>query len=207
MGDVNLIPAARLASKHRQARQRMWVIICGAYLMSLMVASLSARALWRGDDAVARELTSTVQNIEQYNSAIIELRQDLGQATAALETTRAVSGQPSWGKLLILLSNELGAEVVLSKCQFISSSKEDKKITDHRPPRVFLSKTRAGGGLPERQYRLNLSGFGRTQSSVSRFVLRLERMNIFESVTLVDSNRGGFLNDEAVAFSIECRLL
>ena len=205
MGDVNLIPAARLASKHRQARQRMWVIICGAYLMSLIVASLSARALWRGDDAVARELTSTVQNIEQYNSAIIELRQDLGQATAALETTRAVSGQPSWGKLLILLSNELGAEVVLNKCQLISSSKEarlpsakDKKITDHRP---------TSGGLPERQYRLNLSGFGRTQSSVSRFVLRLERMNIFESVTLVDSNRGGFLNDEAVAFSIECRLL
>jgi len=198
MGDVNLIPAARLASKHRQARQRMWVIICGAYLMSLMVASLSARALWGGDDAVARELTSTVQNIEQYNSAIIELRQDLGQATAALETTRAVSGQPSWGKLLILLSNELGAEVVLSKCQLISSSKEDKKITDHRP---------ASGGLSERQYRLDLSGLGRTQSSVSRFVLRLERMNIFESVTLVDSNRCGFLNDEAVAFSIECRLL
>jgi len=171
--------------------------------MSLMVASLSARALWGGDDAVARELTSTVQNIEQYNSAIIELRQDLGQATAALETTRAVSGQPSWGKLLILLSNELGAEVVLSKCQLISSSKEarlpsakDKKITDHRP---------ASGGLPGQQYRLSLSGFGRTQSSVSRFVLRLERMKIFESVILVDSNRCGFLNDEAVAFSIECR--
>ncbi|MFQ6035113.1 MAG: PilN domain-containing protein [Sedimentisphaerales bacterium] len=205
MGDVNLIPAARLASKHRKAKQRMWMVICGAYLMSLAVASLSARALWGGDDAVVKELTSTVQNIEQYNSAITELRKDLSQATAELLTTRTVKDQPSWGKLLILLSNELGAEVVLSKCQLISSSKKarlssakDKKITDHRL---------AWGGLPERQYRLNLSGFGRTQSSVSRFVLRLERMNIFESVILVDSNRCSFLNGEAVAFSIECRLL
>jgi len=204
MDDVNLIPAARLARKHRQARQRIWAVICGAYLMSLIIASLSAQALWGGDDAVAREFTSTVQNIEQYNSTIIELQQDLGQATAALDTTRAVSGQPSWGKLLILLSDQLGAEVVLSKCQLISSdpalressSREDKKTTDHRP---------ASGGLPERQYRLSLSGFGRTQSSVSRFVLSLERMNIFESVALVDSNRCGFLNDEAVAFSIGCR--
>jgi len=196
MGDVNLIPAARLARKHRKARQRIWVVICGAYLMSLIVASLSAQALWGSDDAVARDLDSTVQNIEQYNSTIIELQKELGQATAALQTARAVSSQPGWGKLLILLSNQLGAEVVLSKCQLISSSKEDKKITDHRP---------ASGGLLERQYRLNLSGFGRTQSSVSQFVLRLEQMNIFESVTLVDSNRCVFLNDEAVAFIIECR--
>jgi len=202
MGDVNLIPAARLASKHRKARNRMWVVICGAYLMSLVVASLTARALWPGDDAMARQLDSVVQNIEQYNNAIIELQKNLGQATAALKLTRAASSQPAWGKLLILLSNQLGAEVVLSKCQLISSSKEETRhdgrgTMDEARPLSMLS--------AEQQYRLNLSGLGRTQSSVSQFVLRLERMNIFESVTLVDSNRCGFLNDEAVAFNIECR--
>jgi len=202
MNDVNLIPAARLASKHLKKRKRMWVVICGAYLMSLVVASLTARALWPGGDAVAKQLDSTVQNIEQYNNAIIELQKDLGQATAELQTTRVVSSQPGWGKLLILLSNQLGAEVVLSKCQLISSSKQD---TSHEERGTRDEGRSISALLAEQQYRLNLSGFGRTQSSVSQFVLRLERMNIFESVTLVDSNRCSFLNDEAVAFSIECR--
>jgi hypothetical protein len=60
--------------------------------------------------------------------------------------------------------------------------------------------------LAQRRYGLKLSGFGRTQTSVSQFVLRLERIGIFESVRLLNSYRQAFLNDQAIAFSLECRI-
>ena len=205
MGDLNLIPADRLASKHRKARLRMWMVIGGAYLTALTVASLSAQALWADDgEAVTKELASTRECIEQYNSEVVELRKELAEAKAALETTKAICNQPDWSKLFILLGNELGEEIVLNDCQFISLGKGDKNITDHIQELLSSSPVRVL--LAEKQQRLNLSGFGRTQSSISQFVLRLEQMDIFRQVRLVDSHRQSFLNDEAVAFSIECRL-
>jgi len=205
MGDVNLIPTKRLTSKHRKVRLRIWALVCGAYLTSLAVASLSARVLWpAGASSIAEQLKATSQSIEQHNSTIIELREKLAEATGALETVGAVSSQPDWSKLLILLSNELQEEVVLNSCRLVSLDKNDKNVRDHL--QELLSSLPVGVLLAERQYILSLSGFGSTQSSISQFVLRLEEIKIFESVRLIDSHRQPFGNDEAVAFSIECRL-
>jgi hypothetical protein len=204
MGDVNFIPVARLASKHCKARLHIWAVICGAYLTSLSVVSLSAYAFWvDNDDTVTEELTSTAQSIQEYNSAILELRKGLAEAATALQITRAVGSQPDWSKLLILISSELGEGVVLNKCQLVSLNKANKTVTGHQ--QELSSSSPAGVLLAEQRYKLSLSGFGRTQTSVSQFVLRLEKINIFESVGLIDSSRQRFLDDEAVTFSIECR--
>ena len=58
--------------------------------------------------------------------------------------------------------------------------------------------------LAECRHTLVLSGFGKSQESVSRFVLRLEATDIFHVVRLVSSSRQSFLDQEAVAFTVEC---
>jgi len=210
MGDVNLIPIKRLTSKRRKVRLRIWAIVCGAYLASLAVASLSTRVLWPdNDDAIVEQLKSAAKSIEQYNSTIIELREKVAEAMEALETVGAVSSQPDWSKLLILLSNELQEEVVLNSCRLVSLDKNDKNVRDHL--QELLSSLPVGVLLAERRFCLSLSGFGSTQSSISQFVLRLEEIKIFESVRLTDSHRQRFgapdwIGGEAVAFSIECWL-
>jgi len=210
MGDVNLIPTKRLTSKRRLVRLRIWALVCGAYLASLAVASLSARVLWPdNDDAIVEQLTEASQSIEQYNCTIIELREKLAEETSALETIGAVSSQPDWSKLLILLSNELQEEVVLNSCRLVSLDKNDNNVRDHL--QELLCSLPVGVLLAERRFCLSLGGFGSTQSSISQFVLRLEEIKIFESVRLIDSHRQPFgtpdrFGGEAVAFSIECRL-
>jgi hypothetical protein len=55
------------------------------------------------------------------------------------------------------------------------------------------------------RHRLLLTGFGKSQESVSRFVLRLEESGVFDAVRLISSCRQTFLQGDAVAFSVECR--
>lgn len=202
MNDVNLIPSERLASKRCRARLRLWTVICGAYLIALTTALISAHAISGGhSDAVAQELKSAEQTVEQHNATIRQLREELAEAGTALITSRAIiDSQLDWSKLLILLGDQLGQEVVLNNCQLAALNKDNNDGTESFSPSA------ADMGLAERRYRLKMSGLGRTQSSVSQFVLRLERIGLFDSVTLVNSYRQPFLNGQAVAFSVECSI-
>ena len=205
MDDVNLIPADRLAKKLRRERLRVWTIICGTYVISLAMLVGSARFFW-GNAAVpvTEELNSTTERIERYNSTILDLQQRLTKATAELEAGKVISCQPDWSKLLILISDELGDEIVLRNFQLATLNKDHRDVTNNI--QQLLSSSSPGVFLAERRYRLELNGFGRTQTAVSQFVLRLERMQIFDSVRLVNSYRQAFLNEEAVAFGIECNI-
>jgi hypothetical protein len=204
MGDVNLIPPARIARRQCKSKIRRWTVICGTYLISLTVLALSAHAFWRDtDDSVIEELAFTAQRIEGYNAKISELNNKLATTKAALEAGQVISSQPNWTRLLVLLGDELKEEVVLKDCQLMATSTSSGDAANSvqnlitSSPDVFLA---------ERQYTLEVSGYGRTQTSVSQFVLRLEQMQIFDSVDLVNSRRQSFLNTEAVVFHIECRI-
>jgi hypothetical protein len=216
MSDFNLIPADRLESSYRKARLRMWIVPLGAYLIVLVAASLAIKVFWSapglivGSNEVRKSISETKQYIEQYKSEIVSLREELAERTAELETTKVLDSQPDWSKLFILLGNELGEEIVLNYCQLESlfsvgspEDKGDKNSKDSASRYVgqhpFLSSAGKTWGL-------SLAGFGCTQSSVSQFVLRLEQMNIFKQVRLVDSHRQSFLGEDALAFTIECRL-
>ena len=204
MNDVNLIPADRLAGKRRMARLRIWAVMGGAYLTLLVVVSLSAHVIWAGDGAVAEELKSTEQRVQRCNAGIIELQAELAKTTTALEMTTAISSQPDWSKLLVLLGDQLGEEVVLNKCNLVATEKDGKEATGHL--QQSSSPSAAHIPLAERRHMLELSGFGRRQSSVSQFLLRLEKIGVFDSVRLISSYRQPFLNDQAVAFSVQCSI-
>jgi Tfp pilus assembly protein PilN len=204
MGDVNLIPAARMDRRRRKARIRLWIAICGTYVILLVGVALWSCAFRRDTgDWVIEQLALTEQRIGEYNATISEFRQQLAEAQRELEASKSISSQPDWTKLLILVGDELGDQIVLSVCQIATLSKDGENVT--RSLQESLSPAPPGVHAAE-QYRLELSGFGRTQTSVSQFALRLEQMQIFDKVELANSRRQDFLSDKAVAFNIKCSI-
>lgn len=179
-------------------------MICGTYLISLTVLALSAHAFWRDtDDSVIDELSFIEQRIQGYHSKISEVQKMLAQVKVKREANKAISCLPDWTKLLILIGNELEEEIVLENCQLATTSKNGADVTNIEQDLLSSS---SNAYLTEQQYKLELSGFGRTHTSVSQFVLRLERMQMFDSVECANSRRQTFLNSEAVSFNIECRI-
>jgi Tfp pilus assembly protein PilN len=204
MADVNLIPPARIARRQRKARIRLWTVVAGIYLIALTALALLAHVfLSDTDDSVFEELAFTAQRIEGYNTKISELQKKLATTKAELEASQVIRCQPDWTKLLVLVGDALQEQVVLKDCQLVAASKKSENAIhsgqdfNSSSPSAFLA---------ERQYHLELSGFGRTQTSVSQFVLRLEQMQMFDSVELISSRRQSFLNSEAVSFNIECSI-
>lgn len=204
MSDVNLIPAGRLAARRRRTRLVLWGTVCGVYAFLVAAGSLTFHVAQAGEGrGVAESLGAVDQQIERDNRALLEARRQLAETMTELETTTAIHGQPDWAKLLTGLSLQVGEQIVLTRCQLTTVTADNKVITVEGggsetagPLGTFLTGCR---------HTLVLNGFGKSQESVSRFVLRLEESGAFDLVRLVNSSRQTFLQGEAVAFGVECR--
>jgi hypothetical protein len=204
MSDVNFIPRQRLAAKRCKARLCAWVAVCGTYVVLLGAASVAGHVLGStGASEVSEKLAAAEQQARQNGDAVMELRKTLARATASLDTTQAMRGQPDWSKLFARVSGMLGQELVLSRCQLVTLAQDDKPVTEQGNQKVEAKPL--GAVLAAQHYELTLYGFGRTQESVSRFALGLESLGLFDRVRLASSSRQTFLGGAAVAFIIECR--
>ena len=203
MGDVNLIPPERLARRQSRARFRLLAWLCIVYITGLVVAVASAYAFWTDRDGqLEYDLATAAKRLQQNDEQILQMRKELAQATAALQTGRMIASQPDWSKLLTLVSQNLGDQVVLTTCRLLALDPNHKNLIEGLSQQaVSVSLT---GLLVESQHQLCLGGFGRTQTAVSEFILRLEQAGLFKSVRRVHSSRQEFLGADAIAFSIEC---
>lgn len=202
MGDVNFMPVARLVRKRRRARCLLWVVVCLAYSLLLAAGAFAAHMVGTDDGGtISQQLETVNRQVDGDDRALQDLRRSLAQAAATLTTTQAMQEQPNWGRLLVALSQELGEQLVLTHCQ-LATLIADKALTDRISPSLLAKPL--GAFLAEHHYRLTLTGSGKTQESVSRFVLRLEQTEVFDRVRLVSSCRQTFLGGEAVSFSVEC---
>jgi Tfp pilus assembly protein PilN len=203
MSDVNLIPVWRLVGKRRKARLYLWAAVCGVYACMIAAGSLTFHIAHAGEGrGMTEQLEAADKQIEQDNRTMLGLRRQLAETNTALETTKAIHDQPDWSKLLRGLSAQLGEEIVLSRYQLTTLTADNKVITVEGSG--SLPATPLGTFLTECRHTLTLNGFGKSQESVSQFVLRLEGSGVFNLVRLVNSSRQTFLNGEAVAFSVEC---
>ena len=133
---MNLIPAGRLASRRRNTRLYVWAAICGAYAMCLIAGSATLQALRASEDRNLNGQCATLaQQVEQDNRDLLASRKELAEATTALETTRAIHHQPDWSKLFLGLSDRLGDEIVLSRCQLTTLTGENKARRASNGPR------------------------------------------------------------------------
>lgn len=203
MGPVNLIPVERLHGRRRRTRLYTWTAACAAYTVVLIGGSLTLRVLHATEDrSIAEQLATVTQNVERENQTMLRLRRELAEATTALETARAIHAQPDWSKLFMGLAEQLGDEIVISRCRLVTLDEGNNVVTEQWSE---SSQTKSLGMLlAECRHRLTLTGYGKTQESVSRFILRLEGTGAFDLVRLASSSRQSFLGGEAAAFTVEC---
>ncbi len=206
MGDLNLIPADRLFRKRVKARMRLWAGVCSSLLLIIAVAVTSTDYCLKGKAGVPEhELAAVDLSIQEYNATAVELNKEISRATWELEVARVTGIGPDWGKFLALLAEELGEEVVLSGCQLTVLKTENMQTEEAAEP-TDKTDVPVKPSRPEQHYELRLSGISRNQMSTSNLLLRLEAMDLFESVRLVSSNRQTFQEAHAVVFTVVCKI-
>jgi len=208
---VNLVPAPRRIERRRRGRVRLWftlVSVYGVILLGLFAVfqTLTGTAVQSVDDQLAlvnAEITLTGDQVKAIAPQLLEME-------LTLEASLAVGHQPDWSVLLALLASRLNDRVVLSHCGLTPVKGEVVKAAAVRPgqrPRKPVVK-----GLAQETpaavvgFKLDLRGMAKTQASLSAFVLRLERTQLFGQVVLGDALRVQFVKDDAVQFRIECTL-
>jgi Tfp pilus assembly protein PilN len=189
---VNLMPTWRRQQLRRRARRRLWTIVASIYALALALMCVSWRMAWADDDCdISQQLALVRGDIEATENVIAQLRGEVRKRQMSLQVSDSIAGQPDWSILLALVAKLREDDVVLNRCDL---------DTGGRPATALLGAPSASPLL------FHVQGFGRTQAAVSHFALRLEHTGLFQSVTLLKSNREPFLSSEAVAFRIECVL-
>ena len=205
MADVNLIPEQRQLRKRRNARIRLWIQMSGAYSVAVALALFSLHMTWKVDNAaLAEDLDSTAVRVKQYSSSMLRLRKELAKISTTLQTSRAIKRQPDWSKLLVIIADTLGQDIVLNSCEIATLDDTGREISGSR--QEALTSQAVTTLLSARQYRLILTGLGREHTAVSRFVVQLEQSGLFGSVSLLNNQRQDVLNQSVVVFGIECQM-
>jgi len=178
--------------------------VCGAYGVLLLIACMIFRATGGGPpDALAEEITRTDARIRTSDRTLKNLQGELAAEQWKLDSCRAVGKQPDWGVLLRLLAEKLSHEVVLKQCQLVRAEDTPPPATAAAAPEQAYAQGGAGGG----RFVLVVNGLGRSHTAVSQFVLRLEKIGLFDRVTLIKTSRESFVKGQAVAFQLECLLV
>ena len=196
MARDNLIPARRREKRYRIRRVQKWATALGAYGVLLICAYVACFAFGQDDSgAIVKEMSETTERFRASAKQIHELRESVTESSQRLAAVRVLAQNPDWSLLLAMVANNLTKEVVLDRC---SLAPVDAGI-DADPPA-------SGEAVIYQRYLLDLSGFGQSQTSVSQFVLRLEKSSLFESVRLIKTQKRNFMDGQAVSFRLECEL-
>lgn len=191
MTSLNLIPKWRRERRKLRARRKAWVIAGCVYAGLLSIGYAGWRFAWHDDERdMAATLTIARHDVEEMTHNIALLRGAAGKTRRALAVTEALLGEPDFSVALALAGRLRGDEVVLNRCSLDAATKGATSLP----------------GDPAGPPRFSVQGFGRSQAAVSQFALRLERSGLFQSVSVLKSNREPFLSGEAVAFRLECLL-
>lgn len=183
MNGVNLIPASRRLAQKRRHRMRLWVAMASGHALLVMTACVGARFIWGStQNATAGELTAIEKRNADLNGKIADLRRQVADAELNFKTAESISDHPDWNILLSLLNGSIADEIILRE--------------------VLL--TPEPGAKRHARFSLQLRGFAKSQAGVSQFVLRLQKIGLFDDVKLLRTGREPLLNTQAVSFDISC---
>jgi len=119
------------------------------------------------------------------------IREGMGGAALGLNAPAELNG------LLAPMLDDFTKQIVLASCEL-------------EPVRGVAPALNAAAGqslaATQPTYTLFLTGMGRSQGSISQYVLRLEQTGLFDRVTLIESKRTPFGEGEAVSFRIGCTM-
>jgi Tfp pilus assembly protein PilN len=211
MNRVNLIPLHRRQAKARRARVRAWTVFCGVYAVVLLAAGVSVAMLCTTPRSAGAEIAKLQEETKRATRQLSTVQLAAGEAQKTLLSARAVADQPDWSALLAVLSQLIGDNLVLNRCD-VTPVKEERPLATppaqpiKLPPGAPPVPAQQPAQRPPTRVFVHIAGFGRSQAAVAQFVLALEGTNLFERVTLIQTNRREFLSTGAVAFELDCPL-
>jgi hypothetical protein len=150
-------------------------------------------------DATGAALDKTNRRIDELNRALEGLRPQLAEAQTKLAVARTVGDQPDWSLLLTVISSTLDEEIVLNNARLDTSDASTAN-------RQLGAPTSRPSNETDTKIMVALQGFAKSQAAVTQFVLRLERLGLFDRVEMMNSSRQPFGNGDATGFRIECEL-
>jgi len=216
MNKINLIPSARQKARAKRRHLALWILSGVAYCGILSTVYVACYVAWASpirpmEDEIAKAEASESEMEHALNATKSQVDDLLQQ----LDSAHSVSHQPDWSTLLALVSDTLGPDIVLTKCDLKrtggdlptenASSSSAKGASNTTPPKPTNPKFKPPPPEPP-TWSLIASGLGRSPASVSQFSLRLESTGLFERVTLIKTMREPFKDREATSFNIECQL-
>jgi len=177
--------------------------LCLVFGAVLLLACEACHVVWGGERRVLDAgIDATADQIKQSSHVIQTLCRELADVQWNLDSCRAVGKQPNWGIPLALLAEKLSEDVVLERCE-LDAIKEPAGET---AAEESDGAGEAQDGTLSGRFVFRVSGFGRSQTAVSQFVLRLEKLKLFNRVKLIKTNRREFLSGKAIEFRLECLL-
>jgi hypothetical protein len=187
-------------------RLRHWLAVGGAFVGMLVLVCITCDITWGvGTEPLAAEINHVTDRIATSGKAIVGLREQLTASRRKLNAFRGVGRQPDWSVMLKLVADGLGNEVVLKSCE-LNEMAISPETASSGSAKSKISLTSVSEDDKQIVFVLDVAGFGRSQTAVSQFVLRMERLGMFDNVRLVSTIREPFLNAKAVAFRLKCRL-
>jgi hypothetical protein len=208
MQSVNLLPQPRQLAAAARNRAQRWCWGAAGYAALLLMAYAACAAIVHVDaDDKSPVLEKTTRQIEELNSATAALKPQLAEAHTKLAVARTVGDQPDWSLLLAIISSTIDDDVVLRSTKLEVA--DALVMVQPQVPPARANATEAKPDSAENQptmLRLTLHGMGRSQAAVAQFVLRLERLGLFERVDLVNSTRQSVGTIDAHVFRIDCML-
>jgi hypothetical protein len=182
---VNLIPNSRRERARRTVHLRLWGIVAGvgagAVLLGLVVANVTR---WSDHRDVIDRRNRLISTLDTSVSGLGALETELAEATVKRRASEAVGRRADWSIMLAVLAEARGETIALRRCRLSTGAGSEARSTDR--------------GV------LKVDGLGQSQQSVAQFVIRLEQIDLFRTVKLIETRREPIGELHAVAFRIEC---
>ena len=187
MTRANLIPMHVRKARASRACARRW--FAGVLTYGLVLAAMSAgvrATMATGARDLSEEIAAAASRAGQLEQEISAARLQLAEKGASRAAAEAIADQPDWSHLLAIVTDALEEDVVLRGFALTPSDPTQAGIVG--------------------RFTISMKALGRGQTSVARFVLRLQQLCIFDEVRLVRTGREGNLEAAAVAFEVECTI-
>ena len=185
----NLMPPYRTLRRRVRTALRWWMLAGALYALLLAGTYAACWARFRNPNPdLAGQIQAASAAIAQSRKACDVQQRILTAGLIEQAANRSVGNQPDWSVLLTALSEELGDEIVFRGC------------------RLECPLSPNGAVASPQAAQIQLSGLGRSQTAVSKFVLRLEESGLLDKVKLVRTSRESLGDASAVAFVVDCGL-
>jgi len=210
---VNLIPAPRRTASALRRRLRRWVVFVLIYAAMMGVAhAISIVTLQSDSEDLTVVLDKAGRQVNDLTRSLTSLRPQVVEVNARLAVARTVGEQPDWSVLLALVGSTMDEEMVLTNVRVETAasdaSGDASKTADASRTAIAsgAATTRPSSGGGDKQgLTVTIQGFARHQPAVAQFVLRLERLGLFDRVSLLNSGRQPLGSaGEVTAFRLEC---